>query len=89
MESLFKSHETFHARLDPAGRVLIPANARQKLGIGPGDELIVEVDEQGLRITTTQQALKDIQDYFATIKKPGVSIVDELIRERREEAARE
>jgi AbrB family looped-hinge helix DNA binding protein len=89
MQSSDKNHETFRARLDPAGRVLIPASTRQRLGIGQGDEVVVEVDDAGLRITTTQQVLKEVQAYFATIKKPGESIVDELIRERREEAARE
>jgi AbrB family looped-hinge helix DNA binding protein len=89
MQSSGKNHETFRVRIDPAGRLLIPASTRQRLGMGQGDEVIVEVDESGLRITTAQQALKDVQAYFATIKKPGESIVDELIRERREDAARE
>jgi AbrB family looped-hinge helix DNA binding protein len=88
MESSDKNHATFRARVDPAGRVLIPANARQRLGIEQGDEVIVEIDERGLHITTAQQALKEVQAYFATIKTSG-SIVDELIRERRQEAARE
>jgi AbrB family looped-hinge helix DNA binding protein len=84
-----KSHETFRARIDSAGRVLIPASSRQRLGIGQGDEVLVEVDDRGIHIKTAAQALKEAQEYFATIKKPGESIVDELIRERREEAARE
>jgi AbrB family looped-hinge helix DNA binding protein len=84
-----KSHETYRARVDSAGRVLIPASSRQRLGIGQGDEVLVEVDDRGIHIRTAAQALKEAQDYFATIKKPGESIVDELIRERREEAARE
>jgi AbrB family looped-hinge helix DNA binding protein len=89
METVGKHSELFRTKLDSAGRVLIPASSRQRLGIGQGDEVLVEVDDRGIRITTAAQALKEAQDYFATIKKPGESIVDELIRERREEAARE
>jgi AbrB family looped-hinge helix DNA binding protein len=89
MQTIVKTPETFRARVDLAGRVLIPASSRQRLGIGQGDEVIVEVDDRGIHITTAAQALKDAQDFFATIKKPGESIVDELIRERRAEAARE
>jgi AbrB family looped-hinge helix DNA binding protein len=89
MTSLAKLPETYRVRVDSAGRVLIPAGSRQRLGIDQGDEVVVEVDDRGIRITTAAQALKEVQDYFAAIKKPGESLVDELIRERREEAARE
>lgn len=87
---MFDKHQEIHrARVDSAGRVLIPASSRQRLGIGQGDEVLVEVDNRGIHITTAAQALKDAQDYLAQFKKPGESVVDELIRERREEAARE
>jgi AbrB family looped-hinge helix DNA binding protein len=89
MDSSADVPETYRVRVDSAGRVLIPAGSRQRLGIGQGDEVVVEVDDRGIRITTAAQALKEVQEYFATIKTPGVSLVDELIRERREEAARE
>ena len=89
MQTIVKTPETFRARVDPAGRVLIPASSRQRLGIGQGDEVIVEVDDRGIHITTSAQALKQAQDYLAQFVNPGESIVDELIRERRAEAARE
>lgn len=82
-------HETYRARVDSVGRVLIPAPSRQRLGIHQGDTLIVEVDDQGIHIRTSTQALRDAQALFARIAVPGESIVDELLRERREEAARE
>jgi AbrB family looped-hinge helix DNA binding protein len=89
MQQADKPHETFRARVDSAGRVLIPASSRQRLGIDQGAEVLVEVDDRGIHITTAAQALKEAQDYLAQFKKPGESVVDELIRERREEAARE
>ena len=89
MQLFDKSQETFRAKIDTAGRVLIPAKARQRLGIGQGDEVIVEVDERGIHITTAARALQEAQELFAQLKKPGESVVDELIRQRREEADRE
>jgi hypothetical protein len=78
------SHETGFGR---AG-----ANTGQfaaRLGDRAGDEVLVEVDDRGIHITTAAEALKEAQAYFATIKKLGESIVAELIRKRRDEATRE
>ena len=36
--------------IDKAGRVVIPAAAREKAGFAPGTELEVTVDETGVRI---------------------------------------
>lgn len=89
MDSHDRYHETYQARVDSVGRVLIPAPSRHRLGIHRGDTLIVEVDDQGIRMRTSAQALRDAQALFARIAVPGESIVDELLRGRREEAASE
>jgi AbrB family looped-hinge helix DNA binding protein len=85
------SHESnfTRVRVDAAGRVVIPADIRQHLGIEPGQELILSEESLGIRLQTFQQAVKTAQAAFAPYKTPGVSVVDELIRERREEARRE
>src|SRR5262245_57622506 len=75
-------------RVDSAGRVVIPADLRERLGIRPGEELILSEEQHALRVQTFRQALADAQAYFAAYMRPGESVVDELIRERREEAAR-
>jgi AbrB family looped-hinge helix DNA binding protein len=89
MQPTGNSSEVLRAKVDSVGRVLIPANTRQRLGIEQGDEVLIEADDNGVRITTAKQALKQAQAFFAKLANPGESIVDELIRERREEAARE
>jgi AbrB family transcriptional regulator (stage V sporulation protein T) len=76
-------------RVDAAGRVVIPADIRQQLGIGPGQDLILSGDTQGIHLQTFAQAVRAAQEAFAPYRIAGVSVVDELIRERHEEARRE
>lgn len=89
MEYAPRNKDTFHARVDAAGRVLIPAESRERLGIHAGDTVAIKIDENGLRVTTLEQQVKEIQAYLKQFVTPGESVADELIRERREEAARE
>ena len=77
------------ARVDDAGRIVIPAATRKQFGIDPGDEVLVKADDRGIHIVTADQAIREAQAFFAPYKKPGELVSDELIRERREEAARE
>jgi AbrB family looped-hinge helix DNA binding protein len=83
------SPEFSRVRVDSAGRVVAPADLRQQLGIASGDELILSADKQGIHLQTFAQAVQAAQEALAPYRIPGVSIVDELIRERREEAKRE
>jgi AbrB family looped-hinge helix DNA binding protein len=86
-----ESHESHFSRVrvDSAGRVVIPADVRQHLGIAPGQELICSEDAQGIRLQTFEQSVKAVQAAFAPYRVAGVSVVDELLREREEEARRE
>jgi AbrB family looped-hinge helix DNA binding protein len=72
------------------GRVVIPAELRAKLGISVGDRLVWREDGDRLILTTRVAAIRRAQALVARYNnKPEVSMVDELIRERRAEAARE
>jgi AbrB family looped-hinge helix DNA binding protein len=76
-------------RVDSAGRVVVPSDLRQQLGIEPGHELILSADAQGIHLQTFDQAVKAVQQAFAPYRVPGTSVVDDLIRDREEEARRE
>ena len=39
-----------HTTIDKAGRVVIPAGVRERLGLLPGTELEISVDEFGVRL---------------------------------------
>ena len=76
-------------RINENGRVVIPAAFRKALGINPRDVIILRLDEDELRITTMKSRIERAQRHARQYIKPGVSLVDELIAERREQAKRE
>lgn len=76
-------------KMNENGRVVIPASFRKALGIEPGDEMILRLEEDELRITTMEQRIKAAQRTVRKYVKPGVSLVDELIADRRREAKNE
>jgi AbrB family looped-hinge helix DNA binding protein len=76
-------------RINENGRVVIPSSFRKALGINPGDEVILSLEEGELRITTMKRRIERAQRHVRKYVKPGVSLVDELIAERREAAKRE
>ncbi len=76
-------------RMTEGGRIVIPARYRKALDIKPGDELIVRLDEGELRVYSRAEALKRLQDQVTRAVPEGVSLVEELLRERKKEAARE
>ena len=73
------------------GRVVIPAAARRELGLHEGDALQLRVTSEGLILTPTPTREEAVAAAYGALSQvaPGRSLVDELIAERRAEAARE
>lgn len=76
-------------KVNENGRVVIPASFRKALGIQAGDEVILRLEDGDLRITTMKRQIERAQRLVRKYIKPGVSLVDELIAERRREARNE
>jgi AbrB family looped-hinge helix DNA binding protein len=76
-------------KVNENGRVVIPAEFRRALGIRAGDEVLAWMQDDELRITTMRRRIERAQRRARKYLKPGVSLVDELIAERREAAKRE
>jgi AbrB family looped-hinge helix DNA binding protein len=76
-------------RVNENGRVVIPASFRKALGINVGDEVVLRIEDDELRIFTMKQRIARAQRLVRRHVKPGMSLVDELIAERREAARRE
>ena len=68
------------------GRIVLPAPARHALGIQPGDELIVVVEGQEIRLQTVAEAARRAQEIVKRYLEPGRSLADSLVAERHEEA---
>jgi bifunctional DNA-binding transcriptional regulator/antitoxin component of YhaV-PrlF toxin-antitoxin module len=79
----------YRARLNEEGRLSIPASYRKRHGLGPGQEVMLKETDDGLLMTTFDRALRQFQQDVAALVGPGVSLADELIAERRSEAAQE
>jgi AbrB family looped-hinge helix DNA binding protein len=80
---------TTRVRLDHQGRVFIPDGVRDRLGIKEGDEIALVEDDDGVHLRTHEQAIRAIQQLVRQYVPEDVSLSDELIAERRAEAARE
>ena len=76
-------------RVNENGRVVIPASFRKALGINIGDEVVLRMEDDELRITTLKRRVERAQRLVRKHVKRGTSLVDELIAERREAAQNE
>jgi AbrB family looped-hinge helix DNA binding protein len=83
MENMTVETET-RTRVNENGRLVIPASFRKALGINVGDEVVLRIEDDELRITTLKRRLDRAQRLVRKHVKPGTSLVDELISERRE-----
>ena len=80
--------EQARVRVGPQGRVVIPAGIRRALSIGVGDAMVARVIEGRIVLEKRADVLSRAKGRFAGVGD-GVSLADELISERREEARRE
>ena len=71
-------------RVSENGRVVIPASFRKALGIEVGDEVVLELKQDELRITTQQQRILRARERARKYLPKGVSLSKELLAERRE-----
>jgi AbrB family looped-hinge helix DNA binding protein len=71
------------------GRIVIPVEIRQAMGIGIGDFIELTVQNDELRISTRKARLRRAQEWARKAIPPGVSLADELSAERREAAKHE
>lgn len=75
----------FKTKLAEGGRIVIPAEYRQALGLHVGDELILRLENGEVRIFTTRQAIRRAQELVRRYIPQERSLSDELINERRRE----
>lgn len=72
-------------KLAEGGRIVIPVEYRQALGLHVGDEVILRLEDGEVRIFTPQQAIKRAQELVKRYVVEGQSLADELLQERKAE----
>jgi len=81
--------EEARTRVNENGRVVIPSSFRKALGIEIGDEVVLRIEDDELRITTQQRRIQRAQRRARQRLKSGTSLVDELLAERRKASRHE
>lgn len=71
------------------GRVSLPAELRKQFNIEIGKTVNISSSPEGILISTPEIALRRLQAKFQSLVPEGVTVVDELIAERRKEGADE
>lgn len=75
---------TREIELGAKGRVVIPVDIREKLGVGPGDKLLLVEENGGFKLTTRRAIIRRLRGVFAL--PDGRSLTEELLADRRAEA---
>lgn len=76
------------ARLTNGNRVIIPATIRKGLGLRVGDLLTLVLEDNGeVRLLTQAEAVRQAQTLVRQHVDKDRSLVEELLAERREDAA--
>ena len=77
------------AEVEGDGRIDLPAHFLQALGVHEGDQVQLALEGDSIRILTRSRALQELRAKVQQFVPEGVSLVDELIAERRAEAAKD
>ena len=74
--------------IGPGGRMVIPAEFRKSLGVRTGDQVVVDLKDGDLRVRSLDAVIERAQALVRQYVSDDVSLADELIEDRRAEAAR-
>jgi len=81
--------KVYRSKVDASGRIVLSVDLRSALDLHEGDSVLLVRDGETVRIETPEQALKAAQDYFCKLAPRERIFSEELLKERRDEAARE
>jgi bifunctional DNA-binding transcriptional regulator/antitoxin component of YhaV-PrlF toxin-antitoxin module len=81
--------QTQRARIVKGGRLILPAAFRRALALADGDTVVIELDQDEMRVRSVGSAFARLQNTVAQHVPAGVSLAGELTAERRAEAARD
>lgn len=73
-------------RLGEGGSLVIPADYLNALGVHTGDELVLVLEENSLRVLTPKEGIRRAQALVQSYTPEGLLLSDELTEERRKES---
>lgn len=76
-------------KITDGGELTIPASFRHELGVEVGDTVLVEVANGELRVRSRSSAVANAQRLMRQLVSDDISLVDELIADRRVDAGRD
>lgn len=71
------------------GRVVIPANIREAMGIAPGDSIEMRIENHEIVVSTRRSRIRRAQERVRHLAPPGTLVSEGLSAERREAAKNE
>jgi bifunctional DNA-binding transcriptional regulator/antitoxin component of YhaV-PrlF toxin-antitoxin module len=74
------------AKLGEGGRLVIPVEYRKALGVETGDELVLALEDDTLRVFTPREGIRRAQALVRSYIPEGRRLSEELIQERRKES---
>jgi AbrB family looped-hinge helix DNA binding protein len=84
------AHKAREVVVGDRGRLVLPSDIRAELGLEPGTRMLLSTDDDGSLLLRPYRAVAEkTLGMLADLAPADVSMVDELISERRQEAARE
>jgi len=78
-----------HLTMGENGRLVIPAAVRDQIGLPGGGRVVVSVREGAIVVEPLDAAIRRVQATVQQYVPEGVSLSEEVIADRRAEAARE
>lgn len=88
MEANSNDSQVYHLKVDATGRMVLPAELRREMAVIGGGVLVGIKDSHGLRLQSKDEVLHQAQEYFTSLVPADRVLSDELLKERRDEAAR-
>lgn len=80
---------SYRIRLSGGRRVVLPLSACEELDVDIGDTILLNIHDGNVRLQSFNKMMDQYRQHLRESVKPDRSLVDELIAERRAEAARE
>lgn len=79
-------NNALEAKLFTKGTIKLPASLRRELGVHDGEKVLFMKKNGAWIVTTHLRNIRESQEYIESMRLDNKSVVDSLIRDRREEA---